>query len=142
MTNKPYKALVTDRIFFGGVDAIDELMANENIDVIYDLRAEVDGALPKDISIHQPLLDDNEREQDNSIREAVDKVIKAYKEGKNIYFHCNTGRGRGGTLAAATLLELGKAETVEEAELMTQAIRPETNIKPAFKASLNRLYEK
>ena len=139
MTNKPYKALVTDRIFFGGVDAIDELMANEKIDVIYDLRAEIDGPLPSDISIHQPLLD-NESEQDNSIREAVDKVMKAYKEGKNIYFHCNTGRGRGGTLAAATLIELGKAETVEEAELMAQAIRPETNIKPAFKESLNRLY--
>jgi protein-tyrosine phosphatase len=141
MKNKPYKALVTDRIFFGGVDAIDELLAHEKIDVIYDLRAEVEGPLPSDISIHQPLLDDA-AEQDNSIREAVNKVMEAYKEGKNVYFHCNTGRGRGGTLAAATLLELGKAENVEEAELMTQAIRPETNIKPAFKAALNRLYGK
>lgn len=141
MINKPYKAIVTNRIFFGGVDAIDELMANEKIDVIYDLRAEVDGPLPSDISVHQPLLDD-ENEQDNSIREAVNKVMEAYKEGKNVYFHCNTGRGRGGTLAAATLLELGKAENVEEAELMTEAIRPETNIKPAFKAALNRLYGK
>ncbi|WP_252502562.1 dual specificity protein phosphatase family protein [Sporosarcina sp. Marseille-Q4943] len=141
MTNKPYKALVTDRIFFGGVNAIDELLANEKIDIIYDLRAEVDDPLPSDISIHQPLLDDAD-EQDNSIREAVNKVMEAYKDGKNIYFHCNTGRGRGGTLAAATLLELGKAENVEEAELMTQAIRPETNIKPAFKDALNRLYGK
>jgi protein-tyrosine phosphatase len=141
MTNKQYKALVTDRIFFGGVHAIDELMANEKIDVIYDLRADVDGSLPSEISIHQPLLDD-ENDQDNSVREAVNKVLEAYREGKNVYFHCNTGRGRGGTLAAATLLELGKAETVEEAELMTQAIRPETNIKPAFKESLKRLYGK
>lgn len=139
MTNKPYKALVTDRIFFGGVDAIEELMANEKIDVIFDLRAEVEGSLPSNVSIHQPLLDGAD-EQDNSIREAVNKVMEAYKEGKNVYFHCNTGKGRGGTLAAATLIELGKAENVEEAELMTQAIRPETNIKPAFKEALNRLY--
>src|SRR5690606_12788400 len=118
-----------------------ELMANEKIDVIYDLRATVDGPLPSDISVHQPLPDD-ENEQDNSIREAVKNVVEAYKEGKNVYFHCNTGRGRGGTLAAATLLELGKAENVEEAELMTEAIRPETNIKPAFKEALNRLYGK
>ncbi|GEN84120.1 hypothetical protein SLU01_24320 [Sporosarcina luteola] len=140
MTNKPYKAIVTDRIFFGGVDAIEELMANEKIDVIYDLRADVDGELPSEISIHQPLLDDAES-QDDSIREAVNKVMEAYREGKNVYFHCNTGRGRGGTLAAATLLELGKAENVEEAELMTEAIRPETNIKPAFKEALKRLYK-
>ncbi|MCG7344512.1 protein tyrosine phosphatase [Sporosarcina sp. ACRSL] len=141
MTSKPYKALVTDRIFFGGVDAIDELLANEKIDIIYDLRAKVDGPLPSEISVHQPLLDDADA-QDESIREAVTKVVEAYKSGKNIYFHCNTGRGRGGTLAAATLLELGKTETVEEAELMTEAIRPETNIKPPFKAALNRLYSK
>ncbi|MCM3637073.1 dual specificity protein phosphatase family protein [Sporosarcina luteola] len=141
MTNKPYKALVTDRIFFGGVDAIDELVANEKIDVIYDLRAKVDGPLPSELSVHQPLLDDAD-EQDNSIREAVKKVMDAYQDGKNVYFHCNTGRGRGGTLAAATLLELGKAENIEEAELMTQAIRSETNIKPAFKAALNRIYPK
>ncbi|WP_432357954.1 protein-tyrosine phosphatase family protein [Sporosarcina sp. UB5] len=140
MTNKPYKALVTDRIFFGGVNAIDELLASEKIDVIYDLRAEVDGPLPSTISVHQPLLDDAEA-QDESIREAVNKVLEAYKSGKNVYFHCNTGRGRGGTLAAATLIELGKAENVEEAELMTRTIRPETNIKPAFKAALNRLYK-
>ncbi|WP_339251122.1 dual specificity protein phosphatase family protein [Sporosarcina sp. FSL W8-0480] len=140
MTNKPYKALVTDRIFFGGVDGIEEVMANEKIDVIYDLRATVNGKLPSEISVHQPLLDDAES-QDDSIREAVGKVMEAYKEGKNIYFHCNTGRGRGGTLAAATLLELGKAENIEEAEMMTTAIRPETNIKPAFKEALKRLYK-
>ena len=58
MKNKQYKALVTDRIFFGGVDAIDELIENEKIDVIYDLRAKVDGPLSSDISVHQPLLDD------------------------------------------------------------------------------------
>lgn len=140
MTNKPYKALVTDRIFFGGVDAIEEVIANEKIDVIYDLRATVNGELPSELSIHQPLLDDAGA-QDDSIREAVSKVIEAYKEGKNIYFHCNTGRGRGGTLAAATLLELGKAENIEEAELMTTTIRPETNIKPAFKEALKRIYK-
>ncbi|MCM3743693.1 dual specificity protein phosphatase family protein [Sporosarcina luteola] len=141
MSNKQYKALVADRIFFGGVDAIDELVANEKIDVIFDLRAKVDGPLPSNLSVHQPLLDDAD-EQDHSIREAVNKVMDAYNSGKNVYFHCNTGRGRGGTLAAATLLELGKAEDIEEAELMTQIIRPETNIKPAFKAALSRIYAK
>ena len=43
MTNKKYEELIPNRIFIGGVDAIDDLLANENIDVIYDLRAEVTG---------------------------------------------------------------------------------------------------
>ena len=39
MPNKKYKALIPNRIFIGGVDAIDELLSNEKIDVIFDLRA-------------------------------------------------------------------------------------------------------
>lgn len=137
---KSYKALLPERIFFGSVNAIDELMKEQKIDIIYDLRAKVNGDLPSEISVHQPLLDDEEA-QDHSIREAVKKVVDAYNDGKNIYFHCNTGRGRGGTLAAATLLELGKAHSVEEAEALTKEIRPETAIQPSFKAALKRLYD-
>ena len=55
MTNKKYEELIPNRIFIGGVDAIDDLLTNENIDVIYDLRAEVTGALSSDKSLHQPI---------------------------------------------------------------------------------------
>src|SRR5690606_12515052 len=119
-----YKALIPERIFFGGIDAIVQLLKEEKIDVIYDLRAEVNGALASEKSVHQPLLDDAEQ-QHESIKEAVNKVVKAYNEGKNIYFHCNTGRGRAGTVATATLLELQKATSVDEAEQITNEIRPE-----------------
>ena len=93
MTNKNYQALIPNRIFIGGIDAIDELLSNETIDVIYDLRAEVKGPLSSDISIHQPIVDDAEQ-QDESIKRAVTEVVDAYRDGKNVYFHCNTGRGR------------------------------------------------
>ena len=96
MAIKKYEELIPNRIFIGGIDAIDELLLNEKIDIIYDLRAEVKGPLSSDISKHQPIFDDAEH-QDESIKSAVTEVIKAYKEGKNVYFHCNTGRGRAGT---------------------------------------------
>ena len=102
MTNKKYEALVPDRIFIGGIDAIDELLENEKIDVIYDLRAEVKGPLSSEISIHQPIVDEADN-QDESIKAAVTEVMNAYNSGKNVYFHCNTGRGRAGTIATATL---------------------------------------
>lgn len=139
--SKNYEALVPNRIFIGGVDAIDDLLANEKIDVIYDLRAEVKGALPSTISIHQPIVDDTEH-QDQSIQVAVSEVVDAYKAGKNVYFHCNTGRGRAGTIATATLLELGLANSVDEAEQQATEIRPSINVKPPFKEALKRIYEK
>ncbi|WP_342510412.1 dual specificity protein phosphatase family protein [Sporosarcina sp. FSL K6-1522] len=138
---KNYEALIPNRIFIGGVNAIDDLLSNEKIDVIYDLRAEVKGALPSRISIHQPIVDDTEH-QDQSIQAAVSEVVDAYKAGKNVYFHCNTGRGRAGTIATATLLELGLANSVDEAEQQATEIRPSINVKPPFKEALKRIYEK
>ena len=141
MTNKKYEELIPNRIFIGGVNAIDDLLANENIDVIYDLRAEVNGALSSDKSVHQPIVDDAEQ-QDESIQAAVKKVVDAYKEGQNVYFHCNTGRGRAGTIATATLLELGLADSIDEAEQQAKVIQPTINVKPQFKDALKRIYEK
>ena len=43
------------------------LLANEEIDIIFDLRAEVKGPLSSDKSVHQPIVDDTEQ-QDMSIQ--------------------------------------------------------------------------
>ena len=141
MKEKIYEELISGRIFIGGIDAIDDLLSNEKIDVIYDLRAEVKGPLSSDISIHQPIVDDAAG-QDKSIKAATKKVIDAYNTGKNVYFHCNTGRGRAGTIAAATLLELGLAYSVDEAEQKAKDIRSQINIRKQFKDALKRIYEK
>lgn len=141
MKEKIYEELISGRIFIGGIDAIDDLLSNEKIDVIYDLRAEVKGPLSSDISIHQPIVDDAAG-QDESIKAATKKVIDAYNTGKNVYFHCNTGRGRAGTIAAATLLELGLAYSVDEAEQKAKDIRSQINIRKQFKDALKRIYEK
>lgn len=141
MTNKKYEALIPERIFIGSIDAIDDLLENEKIDVIYDLRAEVSGQLSSDLSIHQPIVDEAEH-QDESIKAAVKEVVDAYHSGKNVYFHCNTGRGRAGTIAAATLLELELANSVEDAEQKAIEIRPQISIRPQFKDALNRIYNK
>ena len=140
MSNNKYEALVPDRIFIGGIDAIDELLKNEKIDVIYDLRAEVKGPLSSVVSVHQPIVDEADN-QDESIKTAVTEVINAYNSGKNIYFHCNTGRGRAGTIATATLLELGLANSVNEAEQKAKEIRPQINVRPRFKDALKRIYK-
>ncbi|MET3658825.1 protein-tyrosine phosphatase family protein [Sporosarcina psychrophila] len=141
MTIKKYEELVSNRIFIGGVDAIDDLLANEKIDIIFDLRAEVKVPLSNNKSVHQPIVDDTQQ-QDASIQAAVKEITDAYKAGENVYFHCNTGRGRAGTIATATLLELGLADSVDEAEQKAKEIKPAINIKPQFKDALKRIYEK
>jgi hypothetical protein len=47
---------------------------------------------------------------------------------------------RTGTIAVGTLLSLGIAKTIEEAEAIAKATRPKINVKPEMKDSLKRLF--
>ena len=138
MTENNYQALIDDRIFIGGVDDVASAIEEEKIDVVYDLRAEV-AASSSEISKHQPIVDDGAF-QDESIRTGVKQIVQDYQDGKKIFFHCNSGRGRAGTMAVATLMELRLADTIEEAEARVKMVRPEVDVKPQFKEALKRIY--
>ena len=56
----------------------------------------------------------------NLLKNPLIKLVNAYNEGKNVYFHCQGGSNRTGTVAIGTLLALGKASTIEEAEEMAK----------------------
>lgn len=139
MAENNYDALVSNRIFVGGIDGVNPLLENEKIDVIFDLRFSKKEHPAEALRVHQPILDD-ETAQAESIKEAVGQIVEAYNDGKNVYFHCTSGNGRAGTMAVATLLELGIAKTVEEAEQTVKAIRPQINVKADQKRSLEKVY--
>lgn len=134
-----YQALIHNRIFIGGVDDIQEAVENEQIDVIYDLRAETPTEETKFNRVHAPIVDDADL-QDESVRKALDLVLQAYNEGKKVFFHCSGGRNRTGTVAIGTLLELGEAKIIEEAEQKAKSIRELIDVKPEMKEVLKRLY--
>jgi len=141
MTNeKNYQALL-ENVFIGGADQVKEAHTNENLDVIIDLRAEADNVEDKLPRIHMPIVDDADK-QDESVKAAIEYVVQAQKEGKKVYFHCSGGRNRTGTVAMGTLLHMGKASTVEEAEKLATSIRPVINVKPELKEVLQNMYGK
>lgn len=139
MTTKNYQELVKDRIYIGGADDVEDMMDNEKVDVIFDLRAEAPIEEAKYNRVHSPIVDDADR-QDESVQKSIDQVVNAYNEGKNIYFHCQGGSNRTGTVAIGTLLALGKANTIEEAEELAQTARPKINVKPEMKEALKRIF--
>lgn len=137
MTTRNYHELIKDRIFIGGADDAKNVLENEKVDIVFDLRAETSEV--EFDRIHSPIVDDADM-QDESIKKSVDQVVEAYNEGKKVYFHCGGGSNRTGTVAIGTLLALGKAGSIEEAESMAMAVRPKIKVKPEMKESLNRLY--
>ena len=140
--NKEYQELVEDRIFIGGAADVKAAAEAEKIDVVVDLRAEAAEGDYDYVRVHSPIIDDSDDQQDESIKKAIDQVVDAYNDGKKIYFHCAGGSNRAGTVAIGTLLALGKADTVEEAEAQATAIRPVIMVKPQLKESLERIFSK
>ncbi|MBT2709506.1 dual specificity protein phosphatase family protein [Pseudomonas sp. ISL-84] len=134
---KNYHELIKDRIYIGGADDVEEMIKNEKADMIFDLRAEVPESDYE--RIHSLIVDDAEN-QDESIKQSIEHVVNAYNEGKKVYFHCAGGSNRTGTVAIGTLLSLGKAKTIEEAEEIAKAARPKINVKPEMKESLHCLF--
>ncbi|UII56265.1 tyrosine-protein phosphatase [Cytobacillus spongiae] len=139
MSETKYQALIKDRIFIGGADQVGEVVKNEKVDVIYDLRAEASTQDFPFNRIHTPIVDD-EGAQEESVKKAIEEVVKSYKDEKKIYFHCGGGSNRTGTVAIGALLELGKAETIQQAEGIATSTRPKINVKPEMKAILKKIY--
>lgn len=139
MATKNYHELFKDRIYIGGADDVEDLMKNEKVDIIFDLRAEAPANESKYNRVHSPIVDDVTH-QDESVKKSIDQVVNAYNEGKNVYFHCQGGSNRTGTVAIGTLLALGKASNIEEAEEMAKTVRPKISVKPEMKETLNRIF--
>lgn len=141
MTTKNYQELVKDRIYIGGADDVEAMMGNEKVDIIFDLRAEAPTEESTYNRVHSPIVDDADL-QDESIKKSIEHVVNAYNEGENVYFHCQGGSNRTGTVAIGTLLALGKASTFEEAEGIARTARPKISVKPEMKEALKRIYPK
>ncbi|MEW5594924.1 dual specificity protein phosphatase family protein [Peribacillus frigoritolerans] len=137
-TTKTYHVLIKDRIYTGGADDVKDMMENEKADIILDLRAEA----PEDTEynrMHSPIVDDAEH-QDESIKKSIAHVVKAYNEGKKVYFHCAGGSNRTGTVAVGSLLTLGKEKSIEEAEEIAKSACPKIKVKPEMKDELKRIF--
>ncbi len=136
---KKYQELIKNRIYFGGANDVTEMMENEKADVVFDLRVkeyDVDSNINR---VHTPIVDEQEH-QAESLKNALHQVKDAYENNKKVYFHCGGGNTRAGTVAIGTLLALGQAQTIEEAEEMVRSIRPTIKFKPEMKSSLKEIF--
>lgn len=116
MTN--YHELVKEKVYIGGVDAIQEAVQMHGITEVFDLRAggeEPEGFPTETIRHAYPIVEGVEG-QDESVKTAIAAVKEAVEQDKKVFFHCSGGRNRTGTVATGLLVELGYAPNVEEAE--------------------------
>ena len=141
--NKPYHELISGRIYFGAAADIPQMVREEGVEVVVDLRAESTGCAasqPGVIWQQIPLADHAEHPEPVLYQAAIAAVVAAYQQGRKVAFHCGGGRGRTGTVAAGVLLALGLSDTVSAAIEQATAIRPVLKVKPLQCESLQQLY--
>lgn len=131
------KELIPGRIYFGGVEEASEAVKKGQ--VLIDVRVKGLEQTPSFPYKHCPIADDSDQITE-SIKYGVSQIMKEYANGKNIYFHCGSGNGRACVMATVTLLELGKAKSLDVAECMVKQLNPSANIRPAMHEALEQLY--
>lgn len=142
---KNYQALIEDKIFFGGASDVEDMVKNEHVEVIVDLRGEATECAYPSANLEWlqvPLGDNAEAPQDQLFQQAINYVVEAYRSGKKVGFHCGGGKGRTGAVAIGTLITLGKSQTIDEAEQMAQSIRPVVSIKQPQREALKKIFNK
>ncbi|MFC5647953.1 dual specificity protein phosphatase family protein [Paenibacillus solisilvae] len=143
--SKNYHALVGDQIYMGGAADVQDMISEAKCEVIVDLREEASQSIELNehvTRIQIPIGDNSETPQAELFEQAIKHVIDAYKSGKKVGFHCGGGKGRTGAVAIGTLIELGLAQTIEEAELKAKSIRPIISIREPQREALKKLYIK
>lgn len=141
--SKLYHALIPGHIYCGGANDIQQMVDEDGIEVVIDLRAESTGCAAHQSEVqwvHIPLSDHAEVPEEQLFRDAILAVVDAYQNGHKVAFHCGAGRGRTGTVAAGVLLELKISNTLPEAVERAKSIRPVLNIKPIQYQALALLY--
>ncbi|MGN4127041.1 dual specificity protein phosphatase family protein [Lysinibacillus sphaericus] len=141
---KDYDVLVKDRLYFGGAKDASAVFENESVDVIIDVR--VNGlSAEEQVKVnytykHFPIADEDVQVA-ASIEKVAQEIVTAYEAGQKVYFHCGSGGGRAGVAATAVLMELGLANTLEEAQLAVKNARPQVTIRPNMAEALTKLYK-
>ncbi|MEK8210353.1 dual specificity protein phosphatase family protein [Paenibacillus sp. FSL L8-0696] len=142
MNEKSYHALVPN-LYMCGAQDVNQLILEQGIDVVVDLRAEVDSVelTPLNITrIHAPLEDHSEDTEESQMKQAIHAVVTHHLAGKKVAFHCGAGRGRTGAVAVGTLMELGLASDIDNALSKAREARSVLKMNEAQRATLMRLY--
>jgi hypothetical protein len=84
---KNYQALIEDKIFFGGASDVEDMVKNEHVEVIVDLRGEATECAYPSANLEWlqvPLGDNAEAPQDQLFQQAINYVVEAYRNGKKL----------------------------------------------------------
>lgn len=134
------KEVVKGRLYVGSAEEASLAAATGKVTTVMDVRVNGLTERPAYSYIHCPIADESDAIAE-SIQVGVTELKARYEQGESIYLHCGSGNGRASVMTVAALIELGIAETVEQAEAYLLEKNPAATIRPNMRAALQQNYK-
>jgi protein-tyrosine phosphatase len=133
-----FDEVLQQRIFVGNAEDAQLAVSEGLVTKVYDVRVNGRQEEVPYRYVHSPIEEDNELQ---TIKLGAEKIASDYATGESIYIHCGSGTGRAAVMAAATLIEIGQAASIDEAMDIVKSKRPGANFKPNMIEALHELYK-
>ena len=133
-----FDEVLQQRIFVGSAADAQVAVSEGLVTKVYDVRVNGRQEEVPYRYTHSPIEEQNEAQ---TIKLGAEKIARDYVTGESIYIHCGSGTGRAAVMAAATLIEIGQAASIDEAMDIVKSKRPGANFKPNMIEALHALYK-
>ena len=133
-----YDELIEGKIYVGSADEAEAATLDQKATQVFDVRVKGRGEEVSYDYTHSPIEENNEAE---TIKKGAVQIAAAIRSGESVYIHCGSGTGRAAVMAAATLVELGEASTIDDAMNTVLQKRKGARFQPVMISALEKLYK-
>lgn len=133
-----YDALIEGKMYVGSADEAEAATLDQKATQVFDVRVNGRGEEVSYDYTHSPIEEKNEAE---TIKKGAVQIAAAIRNGESVYIHCGSGTGRAAVMAAATLVELGEASTIDDAMNIVSQKRKGARFHPIMVSALEKLYK-
>ena len=135
---RQYDELIEGKICVGSADEAEAATLDQKATRVFDVRVYGRGEEVSYNYTHSPIEENNEAE---TIKKGAEQIAAAIRNGESVYIHCGSGTGRAAVMAAATLVELGEASTIDAAMDTVIQKRKGARFQPVMVDALKNLYK-
>ncbi len=136
--DRQYDELIAGKMYVGSADEAACVIADQKATHVFDVRVNGRNEQVGNAYTHSPIEENNEAK---TIKSGAEQIATAIRNGESVYIHCGSGTGRAAVMAAATLVELGEALTIDDAMNTVLQKRKGARFQPIMVTALEQLYK-
>lgn len=134
---RAYNEIITN-LFVGSADEAANAIHDQQVQHVFDVRVKGREEQVPYLYTHCPIL---ESQEVKTIINGAKKIADAIRSGETVYIHCGSGTGRAAVMAAAVLLELKEASSVNNAMQIVSEKRRGARFQPVMVEALKSIYK-